>query len=146
MKPPTNGSPVCSATAAVNCHARRVGSLRTQRHRQLKPRDGKCPGLRRGKFKATMWSLMMLHLRRLIGKRVSRPLEAFGAFGIAVGAVAFQAATSQIGERDHCDLSRRLDLHYPRQDQALAHGMGSSGAHLPRVPYPWVFVPQDIPL
>jgi hypothetical protein len=34
-------------------------------------------------------------LRRLIEKRVSRPLEAFGAFGIAVGAVAFQAATSQ---------------------------------------------------
>lgn len=42
-------------------------------------------------------------------KHVSRLLEAFGVFGIAVGAafVAFPVATSDIGARDHRDLSRR---------------------------------------
>jgi hypothetical protein len=102
-------------------HARRAGSLTCRRQSQLKSRNGKCPGVRLNVIKTPMWRYMTPHFRRLpkLGNMfldLRRLCGAFGGGGSLLGLafVAFQVATSQIGARDHRDLSRRLDLHYPK--------------------------------
>jgi hypothetical protein len=91
---------------------------------------------------------MTPHLRRLpkLGnmfldlRRLFRSIWGDRCWGLAF--VAFQVATSQIGARDHRDLSRRLDLHYPKAGSGLWRMAWGEVEHIfPRVSYPGMFVP-----